>query len=240
MKDNNKVLIGIIITLILLLVFAFKSILTVAENKTILIEVPSIIEPGKYAIGPKQATNGVHKMWAKVWASEIGNFSYKNIDKKIKGILPFIDPMSIYKNKMKLLKTEDYVISNYITQKFHISDVYIKTFPKGRKRVVVVGRIFRDVGDKPDAINDLPYYIGFITFVRNGQVYIQSIDSGVIDYNDGTIEKRLKDIKSYYMEKADKDTNLFINNARINGDEDVKLAKKKAQKAQKKHKKDGK
>ena len=87
-KNFIKILIGIIGILFIINLITIKSLISVSSNKTIQIQVPQFMESGEYAIGSTFASEGVHKMWVRVWIEEIASFSYQNIREKYKSIYP--------------------------------------------------------------------------------------------------------------------------------------------------------
>ena len=77
-----KILSGIILALIISLLLVVKSLISVASNKTIVVQVPQFMESGNYIIGNTFASESVYKMWGKFFVQDIANFSYQNIRQK--------------------------------------------------------------------------------------------------------------------------------------------------------------
>jgi len=178
-KENRKViwiLTGIIIFLLLIILFAFKAYINVAQNKTIFITVPQTIDSGKYVIGNTQASSSVYKMWVKVWVEEIGNFSYKDVDKKIAAIYPFLDTITAMDSKAKLQKFINFVKQNYISQRFVLNKINFKRLPRGYVEVTAIGKVYRKIGLKEDPLSGFVYKYRFILYTKNGSIWIKSLD----------------------------------------------------------------
>ena len=188
-KGFIKILIGIIVGLILLNLLIVKSLINLAENKTIKIQVPQFMESGDYVIGNTFANENVYKMWVKVWTEDIASFSYKNIRTKYKDIFPFLDPQTAFKSKSEMLKFIDFIESNFILQKFKLKNIKTQKLRGGFVKVTAFGSIERIIGNKRDKLSGMRYSYEFICYVRNGQIYINSITSSFY----GLVDKRSKD-----------------------------------------------
>jgi len=208
-KGRNKIFLSIIIALILVNLLAFKAIISIASNKTIVIQVPQFLESGEYVIGNTFANNNVYKMWGRVWFQNIGNFSYKNVRKRADGIIPFLDPQTAFENKSKILKFVDFVETNFITQDFEIIDIFIEDLPNGYKKLTAQGFIKRTIGKKNDNLNGLPFSYELILFVRNGQIFINSIVSFLSDPADPNTRKKLIKIDSVNYKELVEDASVM-------------------------------
>jgi len=178
-KENKKIiwiLTGIIVFLLLIILFAFKAYINVAQNKTIFITVPQTMDSGKYIIGNTQSSPSVYKMWVKVWMEEIGNFSYKDVDKRIANIYPFLDPITAMDSKAKLQKFINFIKQNYISQRFVLNRIQFKRLPEGYVEVVAIGKVYRKIGLKKDPLSGLVYKYKFILYTKNGSIWIKSLD----------------------------------------------------------------
>lgn len=187
LKLTIKVLSGLLVAMILLNLLIAKGLMSVANNKTVVIQVPQVLETGRYAIGADFASKPVYKMWAKVWVDAIANFSYKDIAKKFESIYPFLDPETAYKSKSDIMKFIDFVQKNFITQKFELLDIKVKPIDKKYTKIIVLGKIYRKIGNSPDPLSGLRYVYEFVTYVRNGQIYITSVKTsffGKLDKNE--------------------------------------------------------
>jgi hypothetical protein len=183
-KSFIKILVGIIVSLILLNLLIVKSLINIAENKNIRIQVPQFMESGEYIIGNTFANENVYKMWVKVWIEDIATFSYKNIAKKYEDLYPFLDPQTAFKSKSEMLKFISFVENNFISQKFKLKNIEVTNLKGGYVKVTAFGTIKREIGNKKDSLNGMRYSYEFICYVRNGQIYINSITSsfyGLVD-----------------------------------------------------------
>lgn len=200
LKNFIKILVAVIVLLVTVNLIIAKSLIEVASNKDIYIQVPSVMDEGSYAIGNDRASQNVHEMWVKVWLNGISNFSYSNIRKNYESLYEFLDPQTAFKSKSELLKFIDFVEANFITQNFKAKDFKVETI-KGKKgfvKIIAYGSLDRKIGKKDDELNGIRYAYEFITYVRNGQIYINSVRSyfyGLIDVKE---KNRLK-------------TNKFVN-----------------------------
>jgi hypothetical protein len=201
-KNENivKILLSIIVGLLIVNMLAFKSVINIASNKTISIQVPQLVESGEYVIGSSFASNNVYKMWTRIWLDQIANFSYKNIKERTEFLYPFLDPETAFKNKGKLEEFKDFVENNFITQKFELKDILITDFNDGYKQIFAYGTIHRKIGKKDDKLNGIGYVYEFILFVRNGQIYINSLSAKILP-KDLSEKKKLNQIDSVYFEK---------------------------------------
>ena len=169
-----------------------RSLISIASNKNVNIQVPQFMESGDYTIGATEASENVFNMWARVWVEGIGSFSYNNIDQRIETFLPFIDSQTMYKNKSELIKFADFVKTNFITQKFSIQDIKTERISKSHYKVTAFGTINRQIGKSEDQLNGMRYAYTFVCYVRNGQIYIQSISSSFFGLTDTTDQRKLK------------------------------------------------
>lgn len=187
-----NILLSIIGILILLNLLAFKMVANIAENKTINIQVPAFMDSGDYVIGNTRATDNVYKMWGRIWMDQLANYSYKDIDQRIKYIEPFLATSTMFKNKAKLKELSAFVRQNFLTQEFKTTDISIKKLSKGFVKIIAKGTIYRTVGLKKDKINGIPYTYEIVAFTRNGQVYIKNVKSFITTVRDSSIERKLK------------------------------------------------
>jgi len=187
-----NILLSIIGILLLLNLLAFKMVANIAENKTINIQVPAFMDTGDYVIGNTRATENVYKMWGRIWMDQLANYSYKDIDERIKYIEPFLAKSTMFKNKAKLKELASFVRQNFLTQTFKTKDLSVKKLRKGYVKVTARGTIYRTVGLKKDKINGIPYTYEIIAFTRNGQVYIKNVKSFITTVRDSSIERKLK------------------------------------------------
>jgi len=188
-KTTIKILVGIIASLVILNLLIVKSLIGVAENKTIKIQVPQFMESGDYLIGNTFANENVFKMWTRVWIQDIGTFSYKDLRQRYESIFPFLDKETAFKSKSEILKFIDFVETNFVTQKFDMKDIKFKKLQGGYVKVTAYGSIKRSIGKQKDKLNGMRYAYEFICYVRNGQIYINSITSSFY----GLVDRREKD-----------------------------------------------
>jgi len=200
-EKQNKIFLAIIGVMILLNLIAFKSVFSIASNKTIQIVVPQYLESGKYVIGANFASRNVYKMWAKIWIEDLANFSYKDINKKYEDIYPFLAPTTAIETKAKMLNLIKYVQSNFITQTFDIKDIYVSKKGKFTK-IEVRGVLNRKIGLKKDPLSNIDYAYVIYTYIKNGQIFIQNIKSYVLNLKDHFTEKKLKDNKYVNFEEV--------------------------------------
>ena len=178
-KENTKtiwVLTGIIIFLLFIILFAFKAYINIAQNKTIVVTVPAQMDKGKYVIGNTMSSPNVYKMWVKVWTNGIANFSYKNVDKKMAQIYPFLDPLTTMKSKAKLQQFINFIKTNYITQRFVLNKIDYKRLPHNYAEITAIGKVYRQIGLKKDPLSGLVYKYRYLVYTKNGSVWIKSID----------------------------------------------------------------
>lgn len=191
-KGFIKILIGIIVALILVNLLIVKSLIGIASNKTIKLTVPQFLESGDYVIGNTFANKNVYKMWSKVWISEIASFSYKDLRERYNSIYPFLDPQTAFKSKSEVMKFIDFVEANFLTQKFELKDLKVTKLKNGYMKIVAYGSIKRTIGKKKDRLSGMRYAYEFITYVRNGQIYINSISSSFYGLVDVREKEKLK------------------------------------------------
>ena len=191
-KNVIKILVGIILSLILLNLLIVKSLINVAENKTIKIQVPQFMETGDYVIGNTFANENVFKMWTKVWIKDIATFSYKDIRSRYDGLYPFLDTETAFKSKSEMLKFIDFVETNFVTQKFDLKDMTLKKLKGGYVKIVAHGSIKRSIGKEKDKLSGMRYAYEFISYVRNGQIYINSLTSSFYGLVDTREKEKLK------------------------------------------------
>ena len=176
-KTFIKILVAIIVTLIIVNLLIVKGLMSVAASKTIIVQVPGQLDKGEYVISNNKASPNVYKMWAKLWVNTIGNFSYKNIDSKYKFIYEFLDPQTAFKNKANIARFINFVKQNFITQTFRLEDIKLQKMPHGYVKIIAYGKIKRYIGNKRDELSGVRYAYEFVTYVRNGQIYISAIKS---------------------------------------------------------------
>lgn len=201
-KGFIKILVGIVAGLVVLNLLIVKSLINVASNKTIQIQVPQFMESGEYVIGNTFANENVFKMWTKVWVQDIASFSYKDLGDRYKSIYPFLDAETGFKSKSEMLKFIQFVESNYITQTFTLKDITVEKMDNGYMKLTAYGTIKRMIGNETDTLSGMRYSYEFITYVRNGQVYINSISSkfeGLVDVRE---KEKLKENKFVNFEEV--------------------------------------
>jgi hypothetical protein len=197
LKAIVKMLIGVIVAMLIVNIFIAKGLISVANNKTVVIQVPQVLEPGKYAIGASKASEQVYKMWARVWVDSIGTFSYKNIRKKFESIYPFLDPNTVYKSKSDIKKFIDFVERNFISQRFDIESIKVKPINDRYTKIIVVGRFKRTIGKTQDQLSGIRYMYEFTTYINGGQIWIKGIKSSFFGHLDPNEKKALK--KNKYL-----------------------------------------
>lgn len=191
-SGKNKILVGIIIALLIINLIMFKSVVNIASNKTVEIQVPTFLEQGKYVIGGTFANEKVFKMWTKLWVEELANYSYKDVRSRVNNITEFLAPETFYSNKASLYKFVDFVEKNFITQSFSPENFAIKDLQNGYYSIAWTGQLKRQIGIQEDSLSNLTYRYEFICFVRNGQIYIHSLKNDVAFQNDPAILSKLK------------------------------------------------
>ena len=200
-EKQNKIFLAIIGVMLLLNLIAFKSVFSIASNKTIQIVVPQYLEGGKYTMGSTFASRNVYKMWAKIWIQDLANFSYKDINKKYEEIYPFLSPTTAMDTKAKMINLIKYVQMNFITQTYDIKDIYVSK--KGSfTRIEIKGVLSRKIGLKTDPLSNTDYAYVIYTYIKNGQIFIQNIKSYVLNIKDASIERKLKDNKYVNFESV--------------------------------------
>lgn len=202
LKGMIKILTGIIIALILVNLLIVKSLISIASNKTINVQVPQFLESGEYVIGNTFANDNVYKMWTRVWIENIASFSYKDLRDRYNGLYPFLDPQTAFKSKSEMLKFIDFVESNFVTQKFDLKDMSIKKLKNGYVQITAYGSIKRSIGKQTDNLSGMRYAYEFVTYVRNGQVYINSISSSFYGLVDVREKEKLKANKFVNFEEV--------------------------------------
>lgn len=188
-KSFIKILLGIIGVLIIIILITVKSLINIVENKDIRIQVPSLMKEGEYIIGNTGASLNVHEMWVKVWLNNVSNFSYSDIRKSYDGIYPFLDSQTAFKSKGELLKFIDFVETNFITQNFEYKDLKTEKLNNGLVKITAYGNLRRTIGKNKDELDGIRYAYEFITYVKNGQIYINSVRS----YFHGLVDTQEKD-----------------------------------------------
>lgn len=191
-KNFIKILLVIIGVLIFVNLLIVKSLISIAENKNIRIQVPQFMESGEYVIGGTSASENVYKMWAKVWTQDVSNFSYKDIEEKYTNLYPFLDANTAHKSKSDILNFISFVKENFIQQKFSVNNVVVKTVEDGFVRITVYGNIYRKIGDSVDELNGMKYSYEYLTYVKNGQIYIKSLKTSFYSLNDKRERDKLK------------------------------------------------
>lgn len=192
LKIFIKILVSIIIALLLINLLIVKSLISVASNKTINIQVPQFMETGEYVIGNTFANDNVYKMWTRVWVEDIASFSYKDLRDRYNSLYPFLDPETAFKSKSEMLKFIDFVETNFVAQKFDLKDMTLKKMPNGHVKIIAYGSIKRSIGKEKDNLSGMRYSYEFDTYVRNGQIYINSISSAFYGLVDAKEKEKLK------------------------------------------------
>ena len=206
--------------MLLLNLVAFKLVANIAENKTINIQVPPSMDTGNYVIGNKGASDNIYKMWGRIWFDQLTNFSYKNIDEKIKYIEPFLNEQTIFKSKTDLTELAQAIKTNFITQKFKIRKYEVIRLKKGYVKIKATGKLYRKVGLRKDKLDGIPFEYVIIAYTRNGQVYIKNLDSYIIKIKDADTTKKLEE-------------NPYVNFDEIIKNDKIKRAKARANKKKK-------
>lgn len=201
-KSFIKILIGIIAGLIILNLLIVKSLINIASNKTIEIQVPQFMESGEYIIGNTFASEDVFKMWTKVWVQDIATFSYKDLRSKYEGLYPFLDTDTAFKSKSEMVKFIQFVENNFITQNFALKDIKIEKMENGFMKIKAFGTLTRMIGNEKDSLSGMKYSYEFITYVRNGQIYINSINSKFEGLADPREKEKLKENKFINFEEV--------------------------------------
>lgn len=201
-KNFIKILAGIIVALVIVNLLIVKALIGVASNKTIQIQVPQFMETGEYVIGNTFANENVFKMWTRVWIQDIASFSYKDLRDRYESIYPFLDPETAFKSKSEMVKFIDFVEANFVTQKFDLKDMTITKLSGGYMKIVAYGTIKRSIGKEKDKLSGMRYAYEFVTYVRNGQVYINSISSSFYGLVDVREKEKLKANKFVNFEEV--------------------------------------
>lgn len=184
---KNKVLLFIIGALLIVNLVTIRGLLGVASNKTVVFQVPNYLESGEYVIGSTFANENIFKMWSKVWITELANFSYKDVREKVENIMSFLAPETVYENKAKLLEFIEFIEANFITQSFKPDNYTFKELSKkGFYSISWEGFLHREIGMKNDPLSDLKYKYEFVTYVKNGQIYIHSLRTDFANLKDVT------------------------------------------------------
>lgn len=191
--NTIKILIGIILLMLIINIGMFKSVLSIAGDKTFKFEVPSFLETGEYAIGTTFASKKVYKMWTKIWVKEMANFSHKDVRERTSNVIDFLAPKTAYKNKAQLLEFVDFVEENFVSQEFSPNDFeFNKTDKEGYYEVKWSGRLKRQIGLKSTPLTGLKYTYIFTCFARNGQIYIHNVNLERTDDKDVKIQRLLE------------------------------------------------
>ena len=199
---NTNILLGIIGVLVLVNLLIVKGLIGVAQNKTVVIQVPGMMEKGKYMIGSSFASDNVYRMWVRIWVDSIGTFSYENVKKKYEEIYPFLDTQTSISSKANILKFISFVETNFISQKFRLSDITIKDLPGGYKKIIAYGTVYRKIGGSEDLLSGMKYAYEFITYVKNGSIFIKSINTSFYAINSPDQKKIIK--KNHYIDLTGK------------------------------------
>ncbi len=202
LKGFIKILVSIIVALLLINLLIVKSLISVASNKTINIQVPQFMETGEYVIGNTFANDNVYKMWTRVWVEDIASFSYKDLRDRYNTLYPFLDPETAFKSKSETMKFIEFVETNFVTQQFDLKDMNIKKQPNGHVKIVAYGSIKRSIGKEKDNLSGMRYAYEFDTYVRNGQIYINSISSSFYGLVDVQEKAKLKANKFVNFEEV--------------------------------------
>lgn len=187
-----KILIGIIVSLIIANLLIVGGLISVASNKEVRIQVPQFLENGEYFIGNTQASENVYKMWSRVWINDIANFSYKDLRKKYEGLYPFLDPQTAFQSKSELAKFIKFVEGNYVSQTFDLKTIDVSKVAGGFMKITANGTIKRAIGKEKDDLSGMRYTYEFIAYVKNGQIYINSIKSSFSGLVDVREKEKLK------------------------------------------------
>ena len=197
-----KVLAGFVISLIIVLLILVRSYINIASNKTVIVQVPQILPPGEYGIGADAASENVFAMWSRIWVQQIGSFSYKDVDGRYESLMPFIDAQTAYKSKSDILSFIKFVKANFITQEFKLNDIKVERVSGNYYKVTAFGTINRMIGQSEDQLNGMRYAYTFLCYVRNGNIYIKSINSSFFGLNDVKTQEQLKFNKFVHFEEV--------------------------------------
>ncbi len=191
-SSQNKILVGVIAGLLLVNLLEFKGLMTIAENKAVNIQVPQFMEKGTYVIGSTFASENVYKMWGKTWITDIGNYSYEDIDQKVSDIYPFLASETAFENKSKLIDFATFVKNNFVTQSYDITDIKVKKLDNDFVSIETVGTLKRHIGKREDDLSGLKYSYKLICFARNGQIWIKHMETYITEQEkDVNLQKRL-------------------------------------------------
>lgn len=189
---KSKTYLAIIAGLLIVNLLEFKGLMTIASNKEVHLQVPQFMEKGDYVIGSTYASKNVYSMWARTWIKDLGNYSYENIDQKIKDIYPFLDGATAFENKSKLLEFASFVKNNFVTQSYDIEDIKVTEANDGYMIVETVGTLKRQIGKKEDELSGLKYTYKLICFARNGQIWIKNMETYITEQQKSvTLQKKL-------------------------------------------------
>ena len=179
-----KVLAGFVISLIIVILILVRSYINIASNKTVIVQVPQILPPGEYGIGADAASENVFAMWSRIW------------------VMPFIDAQTAYKSKSDILSFIKFVKANFITQEFKLNDIKVERVSGNYYKVTAFGTINRMIGQSEDQLNGMRYAYTFLCYVRNGNIYIKSINSSFFGLNDVKTQEQLKFNKFVHFEEV--------------------------------------
>lgn len=197
-----KALIAVGVALFLVVLILVRAYINVASNKTVVIQVPQVLPPGQYGIGADAASENVFSMWSRIWVQQIGSFSYKDIDGKYEAIMPFIDPQTAYKSKSDIMSFIKFIKTNFITQEFKLNDIKVERVSGNYYKVTAFGTINRMIGQSADQLNGMRYAYTFLCYVRNGNIYIKSINSSFFGLNDVRTQEQLKFNKFVHFDEV--------------------------------------
>ena len=201
-KKHLNILYILIFFLVFVVLFMAKGLISVSSNKTVVVQVPQIMEAGEYRIGALSSSESVYKMWSKVWINEIGNFDYGNVRKKVTSLFPFLGGDSVIDSKSKLIKFISFNEKNFITQNANIKDIMFEQLRDGFVKVTVLVNLHKKIGKKVDAFSGMLFAYELTLFTRNGQVYISGISTKLANSNDPAIRSKLKALGSVNLNES--------------------------------------
>jgi len=194
MESKDKIYLSIIAGLLVANLGLGKGLIMTASNKDIRIEIPPYSEPGVYVLSDTTASDSSYRMWAKMFTTEIANYSKDNIKEKITGLMQFLRPEKSVENKAKLFKTIEFVENNYVTQEFKIKEVRINRDPSNKSMVTVnvFGTLTRSIGLTKDPLSGSDYSYNYKLIVKNGQMLIDDMWVELVGYGkDQTLTKNI-------------------------------------------------
>jgi len=174
LRRQNTILLVIIGAMLVINAYLFKTIISMSDQAIVEIQVPQILEPGKYVIGSDNASDLVYKTWGKIWVDLLSNYSYEDVRDRANAFIDYLDPKTAFKNKKKLADFVNFVEENFVSQSFQIKGIKVQRLRGTNKvKILAYGKALRKIGDKTDPLSGLFEY-EVIAHTFNGQPYIDS------------------------------------------------------------------